>query len=167
LSLEPGGEEERGSGEEEETEQLDWWSRILPFHGEKPEGSPNTVVIPRASLPQASLAAELKTFRDTQNTQRNSSAVDKDFMGFMVYSTELENVPEFGGFQEWLHSYELTRGKKIKKIAWNPSREKVMAILKGCFRIYKIPLPQPASDPLLPINEGQEGLFGGCPRTSP
>ncbi|GIY90049.1 otoferlin [Caerostris darwini] len=173
----PWSQEEKkkeGVGEEEEAEQLDWWSRYFLSTGEKPEEEeilysigPNTVVIPRASLPQASLAAELKTFRDMQNTQRNSSSVDKDFMGFMVYSTELENVPEFGGFQEWLHSYELTRGKKIKKVAWNPSREKVMAILKGCFRIYKIPLPQPASDPLLPINEGQEGLFGGLPKNKP
>ncbi|KAG0439507.1 hypothetical protein HPB47_016617, partial [Ixodes persulcatus] len=29
-----------------------------------------------------------------------------------IYSTELENVPEFNGFREWLHTFELYRGKR-------------------------------------------------------
>ncbi|XP_035229609.1 otoferlin-like, partial [Stegodyphus dumicola] len=29
-----------------------------------------------------------------------------------IYPCELENVPDFGGFREWLHSFELYRGKR-------------------------------------------------------
>ncbi|KAH9363614.1 hypothetical protein HPB48_004135 [Haemaphysalis longicornis] len=29
-----------------------------------------------------------------------------------IYQTELENVPEFNGFREWLHTFELYRGKR-------------------------------------------------------
>ena len=29
-----------------------------------------------------------------------------------IYPHELENVPEFNGFKEWLHTFELYRGKK-------------------------------------------------------
>ncbi|GFU15132.1 otoferlin [Nephila pilipes] len=84
---------------------------------------------------------------------------------FQVYPVELENVPEFGGFQEWLHSFELTKGKRTP---WSSTSEKVMAIMKvGCIRIYKTPLPHPVMDPTLPITEGQEGLFGGLPKNKP
>ena len=30
-----------------------------------------------------------------------------------MYEKELENVSEFGGFQELLHTYDLLRGKKV------------------------------------------------------
>lgn len=29
-----------------------------------------------------------------------------------VYPNELEQQPEFNGFKEWLHTFELMRGKK-------------------------------------------------------
>ena len=29
-----------------------------------------------------------------------------------MYATELETQPEYDGFREWLHTFELFRGKK-------------------------------------------------------
>ncbi|XP_055953271.1 otoferlin-like [Argiope bruennichi] len=146
--------------EEEEEETMDWWSRYYLSTGENPQVDetfcsigPDTVVIPRSSLPSA-------IFKISEDL----NGVETDTAGFVVYSTELENVPEFGGFQEWLHSFELTKGRKITR---NPLREKIMAVLKGCFRIYRTPLPPDALDPLLPLGKDSEGLFGGLPKNKP
>ncbi|CAL1295614.1 unnamed protein product [Larinioides sclopetarius] len=139
---------------------MDWWSRYYLSTGEQPQieepfystGS-DTVVVPRNSLLSATFGAP-----------RVRNVAETDTAGFVVYPTELENVPEFGGFQEWLHSFELTKGKKISR---NPLREKSMAVLKGCFRIYRTPLPPDALDPLLPLGEVSGGLFGGIPKNKP
>ncbi|GBO41332.1 Otoferlin, partial [Araneus ventricosus] len=40
-------------------------------------------------------------------------------------------------------------------------------ILEGCFRIYRSPLPRDALDPLLPLGEDSDGLFGGVPKNKP
>ncbi|GFR33046.1 otoferlin [Trichonephila clavata] len=124
---------------------------------------PNTMVIPRASLPTAFLEG-LSDFRDINAETDLMHIKNKDVMAFIVYPVELENVPEFGGFQEWLHSFELIKGKRSH---WSSKNEKVMAIMKGCFRIYKTPLPPYVMDPSLPITEGEEGLFGGLPNNKP
>ena len=39
-----------------------------------------------------------------------------------VYPTDLESVPDFNGFKEWLHTFELTRGKKTGDIEDDESR---------------------------------------------
>ena len=31
---------------------------------------------------------------------------------FQIYSGELEGEPEYGGFTQWLHTFDLYRGKK-------------------------------------------------------
>ncbi|GFY74837.1 otoferlin [Trichonephila inaurata madagascariensis] len=121
------------------------------------------MVIPRASLPTAFLEG-LSAFRDIDAETDMMQIKNKDVMAFVVYPCELENVPEFGGFQEWLNSFELIKGKRSH---WSSKSEKVMAILKGCFRIYKTPLPPHVMDPSLPITEGEEGLFGGLPSNKP
>ncbi|GFV12255.1 hypothetical protein TNCV_1537511 [Trichonephila clavipes] len=84
------------------------------------------MVIPRASLPTAFLEG-LSAFRDINAETDMMQIKNKDEMAFVVYPCELENEPEFEGFQEWLHSFELIKGKRSH---WSSKSEKVMAILK-------------------------------------
>ena len=44
-----------------------------------------------------------------------------------MYNSELEAVPEFNGFKEWLHSYELLRGKNTGD---EDSESRVVGIFK-------------------------------------
>ena len=39
-----------------------------------------------------------------------------------VYPNDLESVSDFNGFKEWLHTFELTRGKKTGDIEDDESR---------------------------------------------
>jgi len=39
-----------------------------------------------------------------------------------IYSNELEAQPDFNGFREWLHTFELFRGKKSGDVEDDDSR---------------------------------------------
>ncbi|KFM79995.1 Otoferlin, partial [Stegodyphus mimosarum] len=82
-----------------------------------------------------------------------------------IYSCELENVPDFGGFREWLHSFELYRGKRTGDELEDQNR--IVGIFKGSLKVYKNPLPKDVHDPYLPITDPQGGLFQGLPSNEP
>ncbi|KAG8196228.1 hypothetical protein JTE90_007950 [Oedothorax gibbosus] len=158
------------SEDEDGEEDLDWWSRYYISTNQWPMveeeavlsgtnplpvlSSQNMAPVPRTSLPRASIAG----------LQASTADLSRDAAGFVVYPCELESVPEFHGFQEWLHSFPLTKGKKFTR---NALKEQVVAIFKGCFRIYRTPLPNWAADHALPTPLGQDGLFGGVPANIP
>lgn len=48
---------------------------------------------------------------------------------FQIYPTELESIPEFDGFKEWLHTFELYRGKKTGDDSEDESR------IVGAFKV--------------------------------
>lgn len=54
-----------------------------------------------------------------------------------MYSSELESQPEFGEFHEWLHTFELYRGKKTGDSEDDENRIvgkfKVPYISENCF----------------------------------
>ena len=39
-----------------------------------------------------------------------------------IFSNELESQPEFNGFREWLHTFELFRGKKTGDVEDDDNR---------------------------------------------
>ena len=41
---------------------------------------------------------------------------------FQIYQCELEQVPEFGNFREWLLTFDLYRGKKADDFSDDESR---------------------------------------------
>lgn len=76
---------------------------------------------------------------------------------FQIYDAELENVDEFSGFHDLLHSFELFRGKREDDADDLLDQKRVVGSFKGSFKIYKLPiserLEQP--DPLV-------GMFKVC-----
>ena len=70
-----------------------------------------------------------------------------------LFETELESVPEFGGFGDLFHSFELYRGK-VSDDGNDENRE--VGAFKGGFKIYRMPVPKDAEQPD-PVN----GMFKG------
>lgn len=54
-----------------------------------------------------------------------------------VYPHELENLPDFNGFKEWLHTFELYRGKKTGDVEDDESRVVGKFKVRSFFRCVK------------------------------
>ncbi|XP_030765645.1 otoferlin-like isoform X2 [Sitophilus oryzae] len=82
-----------------------------------------------------------------------------------VYPTELEALPEFEEFKEWLHTFELYRGKKTGEDSDDESR--VVGHFKGAIKVYKWPLPKDIEDKTIMGFDPQFGFFQGIPSNDP
>ncbi|XP_054723978.1 otoferlin-like [Uloborus diversus] len=121
----------------------------------------NLQIIPKRTLKGTSTAVRL--------AQRLSPKSHRKVMSeeslIKIYSCELENVIDFGGFREWLHSFELFRGKRTGDELEDQNR--IVGVFKGSLKVYKTPLPKDVHDPYLPISDPQAGLFQGLPSNEP
>ncbi|XP_046585626.1 otoferlin-like isoform X5 [Haliotis rubra] len=84
---------------------------------------------------------------------------------FEVFPNELENQSEYEGFREWLHTFELYRGKKTGDEEADESR--VVGKFKGSLKIYKYPLPPDIEDTTITGGDPAFGLFQGLPSNDP
>ncbi|ELU18290.1 hypothetical protein CAPTEDRAFT_185772, partial [Capitella teleta] len=98
-------------------------------------------------------------------SQRKKDQVNAHVAQLKVYPHELEMQPEFNGFKEWLHTFELMRGKKTGDAEDDESR--VVGKFKGSLKIYKIPLPPDIEDSTITGGDPQYGLFQGLPNNEP
>ncbi|RXG69769.1 hypothetical protein Avbf_02035, partial [Armadillidium vulgare] len=80
-----------------------------------------------------------------------------------VYSSELEN--EFNHFREWLHTFELYRGKKTGTDLEDEGR--VVGKFKGSLKLYRWPLPKDISEKTIMGGDPQYGFFQGLPSNDP
>ncbi|XP_073975608.1 otoferlin-like isoform X1 [Rhodnius prolixus] len=101
----------------------------------------------------AKLSPKAAVFRE-QNTSK-----------LKIYPSELEAQPEFEGFNEWLSSFELYRGKKTGDETEDESR--VVGIFKGAIKIYRWPLPKDILDHTVMGFDPQYGFFQGLPSNEP
>ncbi|XP_063373180.1 otoferlin-like [Cydia amplana] len=82
-----------------------------------------------------------------------------------IYPHELEAVPEFDEFKEWLHSFELYRGKKTGDDTEDENR--VVGVFKGAIKVYKWPLPKGIDDHTVMGFDPNYGFFQGVPSNDP
>ncbi|CAH1371731.1 unnamed protein product, partial [Tenebrio molitor] len=82
-----------------------------------------------------------------------------------IFPTELEAKPDFGEFKEWLHTFELYRGKKTGDETEDESR--VVGYFKGAIKVYKWPLPKDIEDHTIMGFDPQFGFFQGLPSNDP
>ncbi|XP_014369899.2 otoferlin-like [Papilio machaon] len=82
-----------------------------------------------------------------------------------VYPHELEAVPEYEEFKEWLHSFELYRGKKTGDDTEDENR--VVGAFKGAIKVYKWPLPKGIDDHTIMGLDPNHGFFQGVPSNDP
>ncbi|CAG4962252.1 unnamed protein product [Parnassius apollo] len=82
-----------------------------------------------------------------------------------VYPHELEAVPEYEEFKEWLHSFELYRGKKTGDDTEDENR--VVGVFKGAIKFYKWPIPKEIDDHTVMGFDPNHGFFQGVPSNEP
>ncbi|XP_021379810.1 otoferlin-like isoform X8 [Mizuhopecten yessoensis] len=82
-----------------------------------------------------------------------------------VFPCELESLNDFSNFKDWLHTFELYRGKKTGNDDTDESR--VVGKFKGSLKIYKIPLPDDIEDTTVTGGDPSLGLFQGLPGNDP
>ncbi|XP_058826537.1 otoferlin-like [Topomyia yanbarensis] len=71
-----------------------------------------------------------------------------------IYPGELESLPEYNNFKEWLLSFPLYRGKKTGDSTEDENR--IVGFFKGAIKVYKLPIEkgmEPAFAPTLPLND--------------
>uniref|UniRef100_A0ABM0MBF2 Otoferlin n=1 Tax=Saccoglossus kowalevskii TaxID=10224 RepID=A0ABM0MBF2_SACKO len=83
-----------------------------------------------------------------------------------IYPCELEQVPEFNGFKEWLHTFELYRGKNTGEGA-EDNESRVVGKFKGSLMVYKWPLPENIEDSTPFGADPMFGFFSGLPSNDP
>nr|XP_042908212.1 otoferlin-like [Parasteatoda tepidariorum] len=124
--------------EEEEEENIDWWARFyismnLCFLSEETQSFDRKSGEGITKKPlELNKASRLSSF--SQHVFR-VAALDNGFQkpilnsqnarAFTVYDCELENVAEFGGLKQWLHSFDLKRGKRFSRL-----KDNIIAIFK-------------------------------------
>lgn len=71
-----------------------------------------------------------------------------------IYPHELEAMPEYNYFKEWLLSFPLYRGKKTGDSMEDENR--IVGFFKGSIKVYRLPVEkgmEPAFAPTLPLND--------------
>ncbi|XP_039234744.1 otoferlin-like [Pipra filicauda] len=91
--------------------------------------------------------------------KKNKQKVDE----LKVFNRELES--EFDNFEDWLHTFNLLRGKIGDNDDTATEEERIVGRFKGSLCVYKVPLPEDVSreaghDPTL-------GMFQGIPSNDP
>ncbi|XP_051629726.1 otoferlin [Manacus candei] len=91
--------------------------------------------------------------------KKNKQKVDE----LKVFNKELES--EFDNFEDWLHTFNLLRGKIGDNDDTATEEERIVGRFKGSLCVYKVPLPEEVSreaghDPTL-------GMFQGIPSNDP
>ncbi|KAG7196910.1 hypothetical protein KM043_000181 [Ampulex compressa] len=103
------------------------------------------------------LASRLSPKHAPRRTQRTAL--------LKIYPNELEAQPEFERFKEWLHTFELYRGKKTGDECEDDSR--IVGSFKGALKVYGWPLPKDLIDHTVMGFDPQYGFFQGVPSNEP
>ncbi|XP_053057095.1 otoferlin isoform X3 [Acinonyx jubatus] len=180
----------KGSSEEPEEEEpdesmLDWWSKYFAsidtmkeqlrqqeasgIDLEEKEEVENTEGLkgPMKGKEKAKAAKEEKKKRtQSPGTGQGPEAPEKKkpkIDELKVYPKELES--EFDNFEDWLHTFNLLRGKTGDDEDSSTEEERIVGRFKGSLCVYKVPLPEDVSreagyDPTY-------GMFQGIPSNDP
>ncbi|XP_029420323.1 otoferlin isoform X8 [Nannospalax galili] len=182
----------KGTSEEPEEEEpdesmLDWWSKYfasidtmkeqLRQHEafgidlEEKEEMDNTEGLkgPMKGKEKSRAAKEEKKKRNqspgpgpghgSEAPEKKKAKIDE----LKVYPKELET--EFDNFEDWLHTFNLLRGKTGDDEDGSTEEERIVGRFKGSLCVYKVPLPEDVSreagyDPTY-------GMFQGIPSNDP
>ncbi|XP_067033730.1 otoferlin-like isoform X2 [Acropora muricata] len=150
-----GGGEEGGKGgkgkskEEEDAEDaLDWWSRYYETLKDKERGERRG---------DQHMARQSKK-KDKTPEETEEEKLKKKIPRLTIFDCELETLPEFNGFNDWLNAFPLYRGKKSSED--DDDDHRIVGKFKGSLKVWKYPLPEYVEmDPIvgtflkLPSNE--------------
>ncbi|KAH9496796.1 hypothetical protein Btru_010276 [Bulinus truncatus] len=141
-------------GEDVEIKQAKRFERDIRKRDEKEKR------MTKPQLKEGSLAKQL-----SPKAQRKLDKLLSNTSQLKVYPNELEGQTQFEGFKDWLHTFELYRGKNMGND--EPDENRVVGKFKGSMKIYKIPLPPDIEDCTITGGDPAYGLFQGLPSNEP
>nr|XP_039334472.1 otoferlin isoform X3 [Saimiri boliviensis boliviensis] len=179
------GTAEEPDEEEPDESMLDWWSKYFAsidtmkeqLRQQEPSGidleekdevdSTEGLKGPVKGKERARAAKdEKKKKTQSSGSGQGSEAPEKKkpkIDELKVYPKELES--EFDNFEDWLHTFNLLRGKTGDDEDGSTEEERIVGRFKGSLCVYKVPLPEDVSreagyDPTY-------GMFQGIPSNDP
>ncbi|XP_031212009.1 otoferlin isoform X5 [Mastomys coucha] len=179
------GLSEEPEEEEPDESMLDWWSKYFAsidtmkeqlrqhetsgVDSEEKEEMESTEGLkgPMKSKEKSRAAKEEKKKKNqgpgpgqgSEAPEKKKAKIDE----LKVYPKELES--EFDNFEDWLHTFNLLRGKTGDDEDGSTEEERIVGRFKGSLCVYKVPLPEDVSreagyDPTY-------GMFQGIPSNDP
>ncbi|KAF4526881.1 hypothetical protein B566_EDAN013792 [Ephemera danica] len=182
------------SGEEEDEESRDWWTKYFGSVEAMIEESKEArkEVLERENQQNGALPTQLgdSTSGTSNGTETKhekkarlkSAATAAKFVAKLspksikrpenprtallkIIPNELESQVEYNAFKEWLQTFDLLRGKKTGEESEDDSR--VVGKFKGNIKVYKWPLPKDTEDHTVMGFDPQYGFFQGLPSSDP
>nr|XP_020443812.1 otoferlin isoform X4 [Monopterus albus] len=172
-----------GVEEEDEADEsvLDWWSKYFASietlketlraqevaQAEAEEREDLEIAAEAAGSRTKEKGKEKKSSKDKKKSQAADSLEKQPFKvkldELVVYNKELES--EYGNFEDWLHTFNLYRGKAGDDDEHTLDDDRIVGRFKGSLCMYKLPLPGEISreagfDPNM-------GMFQSIPHNDP
>ena len=132
-------------GEPQDEEILDWWTRFYETlrDMESIEEAPNKMKFGKGA--------------EEELQQEDRAKIPR----MKVYLDELENIDEFGGFNDFMCSFDLLRGKKTDDDEIEDAIRRYSGKFKGNVRVWEYPLPHGFD------TEDDMGTFYKLPKSEP
>ncbi|XP_041419577.1 otoferlin isoform X3 [Xenopus laevis] len=154
-------QQEAAAAEAEEKEEMEIAEEIKtddsPMKGNK--GSTKNKEKVKAPKEEKKNKKQQQQQQAEQAEKKNKQKIDE----LKVYNKELEN--EYDNFEDWLHTFNLLRGKIGDDDDTVSEEERIVGRFKGSMCVYKVPLPEDVTkeagfDPNF-------GMFQGIPNNDP
>ncbi|XP_065062327.1 otoferlin-like isoform X2 [Rhopilema esculentum] len=153
----PPGDKGKGEEDDDDEDSLDWWSRYYETvkDGEREQ---EEEVAKEAQKDVAVSKKDKKGDKD-QDLPKRKKKPNPKITRIKIYNNALENMAEFNGFNDWLFSFPLFRGKKTSEDEDDDHR--IVGKFKGALKVWKFPLPKMFE------NEPPNGSFTKLPSNEP
>ncbi|XP_048582007.1 otoferlin isoform X3 [Nematostella vectensis] len=132
--------------DDDDEDSLDWWSRYYETLKDQEKGDSGT---------HTSGQGKKKPKKEEESEEEKRK---KAIPRLNIFKLELECMHDFNGFNDWLHSFPLFRGKKTSED--DDDDHRIVGKFKGSLKVWKYPLPEHVEmDPIvgtflkLPSNE--------------
>ncbi|XP_066930260.1 otoferlin-like isoform X4 [Clytia hemisphaerica] len=132
-----------GDDDEDDEESLDWWSRYYEtVKDEEREEEEKKVRENKQSKTNESMKKnKSKNIEDGDiEREKRIKTPNPKITRITIYRQELENITDFNGFNDWLHSFPLYRGKKTSDD--DDDEHRIVGKFKGAIKVWKHPLPK-------------------------
>ncbi|KXJ13200.1 Otoferlin [Exaiptasia diaphana] len=142
------GDKDKDSKDDDDEDSLDWWSRYYETMKDLEKAEKE------ADKPTVSSKKKPPKEKEESEEEKRRRAIPR----ITIFKSELEEMLDFNGFNDWLHSFPLFRGKKTSED--DDDEHRIVGKFKGSLKVWKYPLPEHVEmDPIvgtflkLPSNE--------------
>lgn len=125
--------------DEDDEASLDWWSRYYETSKDEEREEDERKV--RETRVKPDSIKKKKNIEDGDvEAEKRIKKPNPKITRLKIFRQELETVTDFAGFNDWLHSFPLYRGKKTSDD--DDDEHRIVGKFKGAIKVWKHPLPK-------------------------